>query len=219
MLSQENIVKESNGPGELNDTHALLEKVKAARGRVGAALHRRLELLAASRLLETSDGVQALIQEIGVDGGFRAIFKEGKLDLSIGVSQKEGDKPGNGSLKSLPVHCGLQSVASGPWNKLHGTLTALDVSGHTNLARLPVAEFVAMTSLTSLECRGCPGYVSSLLETPEGVNDLVSLIKRRIFTTLFNAGKLDFSASSALMTGADAGCVQKLLEQICLPPF
>ena len=162
MLSQENInAKESNSPGELSDPHALLEKVKAARGRVGAApsslgkkgempLHRRLELLAASRLLETSDGVQALIQEIGVDGGFRAIFKEGKLDLSIGVSQKEGDKPGNGSLKSLPVNCGLQSVASGPWNKLHGTLMALDVSGHTRL-KFIASDLATVASIMSIE--------------------------------------------------------------------
>ena len=100
-------------------------------------------------------------------------------------------------------------------------MTALDVSGHTHLEHLPVGDLAAMTSLTSLACDASVAarIISTLLETPEGVDDFVLLIKKDVCKTIFSEGKLDLSIGSSLMKESDAGIIQKILDQINTPMF
>ena len=231
LLQEEPDVTGMNSPSRFDDPRALLEKINTIRELVGAALQQRCNLLTASRLLQTSDGVQLFV------GRFKEIFKDDKLDLSIYSNSDEGKKPGKNLRASLPNPFCLQllNLVHTPFFRsalaqLNGILTALDLSGHPYLERLPVEELLAIKSLTILECRGCPVVISALLQTPEGVDNLIAPIKRvgsnhgtldlahdlehgsrrPVFRDkldgrqrpLFFEGKLDFNVEGTLMKGA-----------------
>jgi len=202
-----------DSPARFIDPRTLLEKINTARELVGAALQRRCDLLTASRLLQT-DGVQLLV------GQFKEIFHDGKLDLSIHESSNEGQNPGQKSLTSLPSPFRLRLLFGTSLVQLDGMLKALDLSGHPHLERLPVAELLAIKSLERLEFCGCPRVVSALLQTDDGVKDLVALLQKvKLTTTIFVDGKLDLSKDGRLMKSANAHDVRKLVDLFHTPLF
>jgi len=83
-----------------------------------------------------------------------------------------------------------------------------------------VAELLAIKSLERLEFCGCPRVVSALLQTDDGVKDLVALLQKvELTTTIFVDGKLDLNKDGRLMKSADARGVRKLVDLFHTPLF
>jgi hypothetical protein len=166
---------ESDAVGRESDGKArvrrMVDSAGATRKLVGRALRYRVDLVCCSLLLESPEGVEALVDQIA-SGGFRnectdakgtarVVGSDGRLDVSDRDSRAEQSRcPRSadtcaGFRRSMPAHLRVRSIASGPFGKLEGTLTALDVSGNARLERLPLASLVTLGSLTALDCAGC----------------------------------------------------------------
>jgi len=143
----------------------------------------------------------------------KTIFNNGKLDLSIKGSLMKVAQSGN-LLNLVKMSCFGTVLA-----RLDGILTAIDVSGHLHLDCLPVAELLAIKSLKSFACQGCPRVISTLLQTANGVKDFVALIKKVEIKTIFVDGKLDFSKGSNLLQSAEAGHARELVNLSNTPLF
>jgi hypothetical protein len=149
----------------------MVDSAGATRKLVGQALRYRVDLVCCRLLLESPEVVEALVEQIAsrgfrrectdAKGTARVVGSDGKLDLSDRDSRAEQSRCQRsadacaGFRRSMPAHLRVRSIASGPFGKLEGTLTALDVSGNARLERLPLTSLVALGSPTALDCAGC----------------------------------------------------------------
>jgi len=147
----------------------LVDSAGATRKLVGKALRYRLDLVCASLLLQSPEGVEALVQEVA-RGGFRAectdahgtasvLGSDGTLDLSVRAGSLQcprSEQACAGFRRSIPAHLLVRCIAAGPFEKLDGILKAVNVSGNARLERLPLTSLAGVGSLTALDCAGCP---------------------------------------------------------------
>jgi hypothetical protein len=145
---------------------------------VGWAFRQRFDVLAARALLQSSDGIKTLVSLVKQGNfpsscsdhtGVSSFFdSSGKLKLDVSMQSGENSGPGEwpdaGCRRKVPNLLNMRTIASG-LSSLYGILVALDVSGHTNLERIPVKELVAIKSLQFLGCRRC----RRLLSPPTGI--------------------------------------------------
>jgi GTPase SAR1 family protein len=161
-----------SGKGQCR-TDAAEDIGKIARTTVGWAFRQRFDVLAARALLQSSDGIKFLVSLVkqgnfpsscsdhtGVSSFFDSSGKL-KLDVSMqsGENSGRGEWPDAGCRRNVPNLLNMRIIASG-LSSLYGILVALDVSGHTNLERIPVKELVAIKSLQFLGCCRCRRLVS-----------------------------------------------------------
>lgn len=172
----------------------LIHNAFAARRQVGKALQHRLDLVMVSVLLQTEDGIKALVQEI-LEGRFHSkcsdalgtttiLSSTGLLDLSFPLvpggnranTNHVDARASSNSLvdagplfrRKIPLHLHLRSIAASSHLKdLDGVITALDVSGNVRLEFLPIEQLASIRSLVSIECLGCP----LLLSPPQGKSE------------------------------------------------
>ena len=146
-----------------------LDSVAATRALIGESLQHRLDLALVHCLLQSAEGIKALVATIQ-EGGLNFEYNlrlgsvlscDGELDLRIvsrgpdSALQECLDRPIHGSRGSIPRALCLRAIAPG-LAQLDGFLTALDVSGQVCLEHLPVGELASIRSLKSVTCHGCP---------------------------------------------------------------
>jgi len=132
-----------------SEPEAFVREIDASRAFVGASLHYRLDLLCVNLLLESAEGIQALV-ELARRRFLRSECKNGrdclslwntngKVDLSVSRSARraalsEGEEPAMGSRSTIPMHLRMRKVASATGLTalvLDGLLAALDVTGNS----------------------------------------------------------------------------------------
>ena len=142
----------------------LLEEITSARALVGTSLQYRLDLIVVNKLLQTSAGVDRLVNLMR-DQGLQAlcergshsitvVSEDGNLELSVSAlareaarREKEKGLPVRLSRSIIPAHLRMRSVAKAEVLAAlvtNGKLKMLNVSNNTILKHLPVDEFMQM---------------------------------------------------------------------------
>ncbi len=180
-----------------SEPEAFVREVAATRAVVGASLHFRVDLLCVNLLLESAEGIQALV-ELTRRRFLRSECKNGPdclslwdtngtVDLSVSRSARraahsEGiSEPAMGSRSTIPTNLRMQKIASVTGLTalvLDGLLASLDVTGNSDLEEMPVDELAQVRSLRSIECRGCPRLFSPTTEIAvQGGQAVVSYLR------------------------------------------